>query len=70
MLVGIDVENIVHTFVLTGDTSRIDWATVFKSAGYSDSRVRFESVRSSDQCWICFSPVVSMTTRGKLGAVC
>ena len=39
MLVGIDVENIVHTFVSTGDTSRIDWATVFKSAGHSDSRV-------------------------------
>ena len=36
---GIDAENIVHTFVSTGDTSRIDWATVFKSAGYSDSRI-------------------------------
>ena len=35
----IDAENIVHTFVSTGDTSRIDWATVFKSAGYSDSRI-------------------------------
>ena len=36
---GIDAENIVHIFVSTGDTSRIDWATVFTSAGYSDSRI-------------------------------
>ena len=36
---GIDAENIVHTFVSTGNTSRIDWETEFKSAGYSDSRI-------------------------------
>ena len=37
--IGIDAENIVHTFISTGNTSRIDWETVFKSAGYSDSRI-------------------------------
>ena len=37
---GIEAENIIHTFVsTTGDTSRIDWATVFESAGYADSRI-------------------------------
>ena len=37
--IGINSENIVHTFVSTGDASRIDWETVFKSAGYSDSKI-------------------------------
>ena len=37
---SIDEENIIHTIVSIGDKSRIDWATGFNSAGYSDSRVR------------------------------
>ena len=36
---SIDAENIIHIIVSIGDNSRIDWATVFNSAGYSDSRV-------------------------------
>jgi hypothetical protein len=32
--IGIDVKNIVYTFISTGDTSDIDWATKFKDAGY------------------------------------
>ena len=36
---GIDKKDIVHTFVSTGNTSHIDWKTVFDSAGYSDRRV-------------------------------
>jgi len=35
---SIHAENIIHTIVSIGDNSRIDWATVFNSAGYSDSR--------------------------------
>ena len=37
--VGIDVKDIIHTFVSTGSTSHIDWKTVFDNAGYSDRRV-------------------------------
>ena len=36
---GIDMKDIVYTFISTGDTSGIDWATEFQDAGYSDSRI-------------------------------
>ena len=36
---GIDVNNIVHTFISTGDITGIQWQTVFKDQGYSDRKV-------------------------------
>ena len=36
---GIDVKDIVHTFISTGDSSGIDWATEFQDAGCSDRRI-------------------------------
>eukprot|EP01036_Dinobryon_divergens_P022102 gene22102-30337_t len=36
---GIDVNEIVHTFISTGDASGIDWATKFHDAGCSNKRI-------------------------------
>ena len=70
-----DAGNIVHTFVSTGYTSRIDWGTVFESAGYSDSRILILDRADLKAFFgpmldICVSHVVSMISRGKLDAIC